>query len=501
MQPIYGRFMMKKGFLTLTAAGLGTALFLTACGHIGNITPDSKVKLDPNKPVSLTVWHYYNGAQQAAFDQLISEFNATEGKEKGIYVEGYTQGSVGDLEKAVSDAVAGAVGAQSLPDIFSTYADTAYAVQKEGKLADLTPYFTKEEQAEYVDSYIQEGYFHDDSALYLFPVAKSTEIMMINATDWQTFADATGASLDELSTLEGVTETAKRYYEWTDSLTPDIPDDGKAFYGRDSMSNYFIIGMKQMGVDLFDVKNGKVTIQADKEKVRRLWDNYYVPYVNGYFASFGKFRSDDVKTGDILAYTGSVSSSMYFPDQVITDDGTRDIDCTVMQPPVLEGGGHISVQQGAGMAVTRSDEMHEYAACEFLKWFTRKENNLRFVCESAYLPVRKDSNSVEALDEVIKDKDLKVNDKAYQCLDSILSSYDLTSFYTPKCFENGYAARKILDYDLSDKAAEDKAKVDEMAAGGMSRAEAAARFTTDEAFEQWYEKWNTKLENAAYQNK
>ena len=323
---------------------------------------------------------------------------------------------------------------------------------------------------------------------------------MINATDWQTFADATGASLDELSTLEGVTETAKRYYEWTDSLTPDVADDGKAFYGIDSMSNYFIIGMKQMGADLFDVKDGKLTIRADKEKIRRLWDNYYVPYVNGYFASFGKFRSDDVKTGDILAYTGSLSSSMYFPDQVITDDETRDIDCIVMQPPVLEGGEHICVQQGAGMAVTRSDERHEYAACEFLKWFTRKENNLRFVCESAYLPVRKDSNSVEALDEIIKDKDLKVNDKAYQCLDCILSSYDLTSFYTPKCFENGYTARKILDYDLSDKAAEDKAKVDEMAAGGMSRAEAEAQFTTDEAFEQWYEQWNTKLENAAFQN-
>ena len=82
---------MKKRFLALMSAGLGTALLLTACGHIGNITPDSKVKLNPNKPVSLTVWHYYNGAQQAAFDQLISEFNATEGKEKGIYVEGYTQ--------------------------------------------------------------------------------------------------------------------------------------------------------------------------------------------------------------------------------------------------------------------------------------------------------------------------------------------------------------------------------------------------------------------------
>ena len=101
---------MEKSFLTWTAAALGTAILLTACNtNTGTTAPGSKVKLDPSKPVSLTVWHYYNGAQQAAFDQLVSEFNATEGKDKGIYVEGYTQGSVSDLEKAVSDAVSGAV--------------------------------------------------------------------------------------------------------------------------------------------------------------------------------------------------------------------------------------------------------------------------------------------------------------------------------------------------------------------------------------------------------
>ena len=77
-----------------------------------------------------------------------------------------------------------------------------------------------------------------------------------------------------------------------------------------------------------------------------MWDNYYVPYVNGYFASFGKFRSDDIKQETSWHIRGSVSSSMYFPDQVIMDDGTRDIDCIVMQPPVLEGGEHICVQQG-----------------------------------------------------------------------------------------------------------------------------------------------------------
>ncbi len=96
-----------KKFFTWTAAALGTAILLTACNtNTGNNCARQQGETDPNKPVSLTVWHYYNGAQQAAFDQLVSEFNATEGKDKGIYVEGYTQGSVGDLEKAVSDAVA-----------------------------------------------------------------------------------------------------------------------------------------------------------------------------------------------------------------------------------------------------------------------------------------------------------------------------------------------------------------------------------------------------------
>ena len=150
----------------------------------------NEIKLDPNNPVSLTIWHYYNGAQQAAFDELLQEFNATIGKQKGIYVEGYSQGSVTDLEKALSDSVAEKVGAKAMPDIFSTYADTAYAIQKQGKLADLKSYFTDEELDLYVDGYIEEGYFFDDNALYLFPVAKSTEVMMLNTTDWEPFAKA-----------------------------------------------------------------------------------------------------------------------------------------------------------------------------------------------------------------------------------------------------------------------------------------------------------------------
>ena len=67
------------------------------------------------------------------------------------------------------------------------------------------------------------------------------------------------------------------------------------------------------------------------------------------------------------------------------------------------------------MAVTKSDEEHEYAASVFLKWFTQKNQNLRFVCESSYMPVLKEANSVDALDSVIKENNIEVNQKVYDC--------------------------------------------------------------------------------------
>lgn len=483
--------MKKKVLMSVLALSVFAAA-MTGCG-----SSDKKgVKLDPDNPVSLTVWHYYNGMQQAAFDALTEDFNATVGKEQGIYVKGYSQGSVSDLEKAITDSADGVVGAEKMPDIFSSYADIAYSTQKKVGLADLTQYFTEDELSKYVDSYIDEGYFNNDGALYLFPVAKSTEIMMINKTDWELFAEETGVTVDDLNTIEGVVEVAQKYYEWTDEQTPDVPDDGKAFYGRDSMANYFILGMKQMGTDIFEVKDGKVTFNTDKEQIRRLWDNYYVPYMKGYFASMGKFRSDDVKTGDILAYTGSTASAMYFPDNIEGDDSSYPVDFIVCDVPIMEGGENYKVQQGADMAVTKSDEKHEYASCVFLKWLTQKEQNLQFVCESAYLPVLKEANTVEALDKVIKDNSIDINDKAYECLKTTMESFDNTKFYTPSCFDSSYNARQVLEYNLSDKVKADKEAVEQEVASGTSREEAVAPYITDEAFDEWYDSFCQALNDS-----
>ena len=369
--------------------------FLTVCVMLvtGCSTDKSAVKLDSSNPVSLEVWHYYNGPQKIAFDDMVSEFNETIGQEKGIVVEAFNQGSVSDLLTKVSDAANKKVGADDIPDIFAAYADTAYELDQLGVVADLDPYFTQEELEQYVPSYIEEGRFDQSNSLKIFPTAKSTEVMMLNKTDWDKFAEATGATYEDISTIEGITETARKYYEWTDSLTPEA-DDGKTFFGRDVMANYLISGMKQQGITLFDVSSdGKVTFNLDENALRKLWDNYYIPYINGYFGAFGKFRSDDAKTGDLIALVCSTTGATYFPSEVtINDTESYPIEGVVLENPCFEGAERYSIQQGAGMVVTKSDEKTEYAAAEFLKWFTDTQRNIDFSVTSGYLPVKNEAN-------------------------------------------------------------------------------------------------------------
>lgn len=163
--------------------------------------------LSQASPVTVTVWHYYNGVQQTQFDEMVSRFNNTVGSEKGIYVEAFSKSSVSELSESVLAAVNEEPGAENAPNIFATYVETAYQVDRLGKLADLGKYFTEDEKAEYIGEYLSEGTFGD--ALVILPTAKSTEVMMLNLTDWEGFARAEGVTYDDLSTWRGLPASLK----------------------------------------------------------------------------------------------------------------------------------------------------------------------------------------------------------------------------------------------------------------------------------------------------
>ena len=454
---------------------LSLAFGIAGCGN--------KSPLDPKNPTTITVWTYYNGDQLSAFDGLVEEFNESVGAEKGIMVKSVSQGSVNDLETNVLAAVQGEVGADEVPNIFMAYADTAYTVDQLGQVMDLQEYLSEEEKSAYIDSYIKEGDFSGTGEVKIFPTAKSLEVLVLNKTDWDVFAGETGATYDDLADMEGLVETAKKYYEWTDEKTPDVPDDGKALFGRDAMANYMLIGSMQLGQEIFQVSDGKMTLHFDKEVARRLWDNYYIPYIKGYFAATGRFRSDDIKTGNIIAYVGSSSSVSFFPDTVsVSDSESYPIEMDVLPCPEFDGGDY-AVQQGAGMVVTKGEEAEVYASVEFLKWFTADERNIKFSVDSGYLPVTKTGNDKDA----IVGSGAEIKDSMLKTLNVGVDMVNSNEMYTTKAFEGGTRARNILEYSLSEKAAADREIVVDRIAQGLSMEEAAAEFELDDNFDAWYE--------------
>ena len=472
----------KKAVLLCAVCALGLAL--SACG--------SKTPLDPKNPTKITVWTYYNGDQLSAFDSMVEEFNESVGAQKGIIVKSVSQGSVNDLETNVLAAVQGEVGADEVPNIFMAYADTAYAVDQMGQVVDLKDYLSEEEKSAYIDSYMKEGDFAGTGEIKIFPTAKSLELLVINKTDWDAFAAATGASYDDMADMEGLTATAGKYFEWTDSLTPDIPDDDKALFGRDAMANYMIIGSMQLGQEIFQVSDGKVMINFDKSVARRLWDNYYIPFIKGHFAATGRFRSDDIKTGNIIAYVGSSSGVSFFPESVnVSDSESYPIEMDVLPCPQFDGGDY-AVQQGAGMVVTKGEEAEIYASMEFLKWFTADERNIKFSVDSGYLPVTKTANNMDA----IAGSGAEIKDGMKKVLTVGVDTVNSNELYTTKAFENGGKARNILEYAMSDKAVADREIVVQRMAQGLRLEESVAEFELDDNFDAWYEETLQRLQEA-----
>lgn len=477
---------MKKGWIYIAAVAAGISFALTGCGG-----GTKNHGLDAKKPERIMVWNYYNGAQAIVFSEYVDEFNNTVGADMGIIVETESKSTVDELYQAVEDSVNRLAGADELPDIFPVYLDGAASLDEQGILTDLSQYVSDEERAEYIDSYIKEGYFGTDGGWKLFPVAKSTEIMILNKTDWDIFAEDTGASLDSLSTIEGLTKTAEKYYQWS---------GGKSFFGRDAFANYIFAGSASLGKEIYTVEDGKATPVFDETIIRKLWDNYYVPYVKGYFKHVGRYRSDDIKLGEIVAQICSTSSASYFPKEVTRDGETYAIDYLVLPVPKFEDAERYIVQQGASMAVVKSTEQREYASVVFLKWLTDPERNMKFALESGYLPVKKEANSMERLEEYRRQNGGPSGGVESDVIASAFEAMQDSVPYTMTGFAGADKVRSMLGYSMIDLAAADREAV--LAAGSAGdgkQEELLSQFLSDEYFKQWYEETRQKLEKICSQ--
>ena len=410
---------MKKYWKQIFAAALTMPLGLTGC-------TSAKSPLNSKEPVTLTMWHNFGGTIQETIDSLIDEFNSTIGRDQGIIINVTAISSSVELQKSLNMIAAGDPGAPEMPHITTGYPKTAILFQQKGMLANLDNYFTAEELSGYITPFVQEGRFAD--GLYVFPIAKSTEILYLNQTLFDQFSQATGVSMDSLSTFEGLAQTAQAYYQWTDSQTPDVPGDGKAFYAADSWLNLAQAGMMQQGDTLFKGE----TLNLDSADYSHIWNTICPPAITGAFAIYDGYSSDLSKTGDLVCSTGSSAGILFYGDTITYKDGrVEQVEYNILPYPVFADGEKLAIQRGNGMMVAKSDEAHEYASAVFLRWFTAPEQNMRFIASTGYLPVTQDAFENRMGAELEKVDDYRIK----KMLKAVTEMYENYDFFVAPTFE------------------------------------------------------------------
>jgi multiple sugar transport system substrate-binding protein len=450
---------MKKSVCVLTAL-LMLVLVITMAGC------DNSIKVSSKNPVTLTLWHNYGGQLKETMDDMVDEFNETVGAEMGIIISVTSISGSATLHEKLNMAANGEPGAPPLPDITTAYPKTALMLAEKGLLADLNQQFTPKELSAYIPAFLEEGRIKGDS-LYVFPTAKSTEVLFVNKTIFNRLAGDTGSRMEDLQTFEGLIKTAALYYDWTDKQTPLIANDGKMFFMPDSLFNFSLIGYKQLGAKF--IENEAISFASPQ--FSRVWDCFYKPAVLGQVAIFNGYATDLAKTGDIVCSTGSTAGVSFFSPTVTYADNTSEpVELDILPYPVFEGGRKAAIQRGGGMSVIKSTKEKEYLAAIFLKWFTSPENNLRFVSSTGYLPVTEEAFGEIMSQEIqnIPDENIK---KLLQTARIMQKDYE---FCIPPLFDGIDELQKQYESQLKETAAQSRKSYTDLLNGNSAAAYEAA---------------------------
>lgn len=402
-----------------TAAFLLTGLVLLSCAGCAAAPKKEET------PTTITVWHVYGGQTDSPLNDLIDKFNQTVGKEQQINVQVTSVSNTNTIHELVLAAANGEPGVPELPDLFVSYPKTVMALPDDSILVDYRDYFSEEELSAFLPAFVEEGTVND--RLVVLPVAKSTEIMYINQTIFDRFSQATGVTIENLDTWEGLFQAAETYAAWTDAQTPDIPGDAKSMFVHDYYFNYFQVGAESLGEDFF---------QGDElafgPAFQTAWEPLARAALQGGVWLKGGYATEPIRTGDSIVSVASSASILYYSDVVTYPDNTSEEITIISRPcPVFENGEKLVMQRGAGFCTVRSTPEREWAAVTFLKWLTEPEHNVEFVTQTGYMPVIRAAFETE-LPKAIEELENPKYVSLYQAYLDTQANYE---FYVPPQME------------------------------------------------------------------
>ncbi len=337
-----------------------------------------KSLLDPDEPVTLTLWHTYGEQADSPMNRLVSEFNKTVGKEKGIVISVRLMSSAGKIGGQLAEAQSGAPGALDMPDLFFCHNSDAAKLGAEN-LLNWNDCFTDEERADFVSDFLADGMI--DERLVIFPVSKSTHVLYISDREFSRFSAATGATYSDLATWNGFFRTAEKYYEYS----------GKPFCAFDYVQRAVELNAIEKGAKPDDLyKDGYYDF--DNTTLKASYMQFAEALAKGHIMIAELYSNTHVMTGDVPCGAGSSAAVLYYNDTVTYPDNTSEpMDLKILPLPQNENCPKYATQAGVGLCAYKTTDQKAEAASVFAHWLTEGERNLAFVAETGYMPVRNDA--------------------------------------------------------------------------------------------------------------
>ena len=411
---------MKKRILPLLLLP-ALVLALSGCGE--------KSLLDKDEPVSLSFWHVYGEQSGSPMDLLVQEFNRTVGAERGVQVNVTGMSSASKIGSFLKEAQSGGKDIQEMPDIFTCHISDAMELG-EDNLVDWNTRFTEDELSDFVPGFLADG-TTADGKLLVFPVSKSTQLLMCNGSGFDRFSKATGVTYDDLSTWEGFYDAAGTFYDWS----------GKPFCALDYPIRAVELNAMEHGCNDFYTENG--WYDTNNAAFKESWMQFARALVQGHVVVSDLYSNTQVMTGDVVCGLGSSAAILYYNDTVTYRDNTQEpMNLHVLPMPKAAGCDALMTQAGVGLCAYKTTDQKAEAAALFVHWLTEAERNLNFVAQTGYMPVRNG-----AFDSIADYENFPEPVESYQQLYAALQQ--MQSDYTPVSEPrfDGYYSRVGVLYD------------------------------------------------------
>lgn len=357
---------MKKRLLSLLL--LCTLVFaLSGCGE--------KTLLNKKKPVSLSFWHVYGEQAGSPMDLLVQEFNRTVGQERGVQVQVTGMSSASQIGGYLKEAQSGSKDVQEMPDLFTCHIIDALELG-EDNLVPWNEQFTPDELSDFIPGFLSDG-TAEDGRLLIFPVSKSTQLLMCNGSGFDRFSAATGVGYEDLATWEGFYDAAGRFYDWSD----------KPFCALDYPIRAVELCAMERGSGDFYTESG--WYDTDNAVFKESWMQFARSLAQGHVVVSDLYSNTQVMTGDVVCGLGSSAAILYYNDTVTYPDNTQEpMNLHVLPMPKTAGADALMTQAGVGLCAYKTTEQKAEAAALFVRWLTEAERNLDFVAQTGYMPVR-----------------------------------------------------------------------------------------------------------------